>query len=248
MSDDVFAPTGDEGTSALEGLVGEGKKFTTVEDLAKGKLESDAFIEKLKGENAEALEALKAAEGAAQDGATVSDLLKQLKDAQEQAAKAGEPAPSKDDLEKLVRDIVRGDTVKQTAEQNRAEANKLVLEKVGGDAVAAKTYLADRAKALNLTVEKLAELSESSVDAFAELLGIKRTQTVQQRGVADLKGSGDGEGLAPTRVMEVDGYHTKAYFDKLKKDMGVAAYLGNHKIQNEYLKAAMALGDERFNQ
>ena len=37
-------------TSELADLVGEGKKFATVEDLAKGKQESDRFIEQLQGE------------------------------------------------------------------------------------------------------------------------------------------------------------------------------------------------------
>jgi len=52
MSDDVFSTqTGDQTSkTSLEELVGEGKKFKTVEDLAKGKLEADSFIAQLEGE------------------------------------------------------------------------------------------------------------------------------------------------------------------------------------------------------
>ena len=61
MSDDAFStntPTGDTNPSPLAELVGDGKKFQTVEDLAKGKQESDAFIVKLQDENAQAIAAL----------------------------------------------------------------------------------------------------------------------------------------------------------------------------------------------
>ena len=37
-------------TNVLETLVGDGKKFKTPEDLAKGKVEADAFIETLKNQ------------------------------------------------------------------------------------------------------------------------------------------------------------------------------------------------------
>ena len=35
----------------LQELVGEGKKFKSIEDLAKSKVEADRFIDKLKSEN-----------------------------------------------------------------------------------------------------------------------------------------------------------------------------------------------------
>lgn len=41
-----------EPTAAIDQLVGDGKKFKTIEDLAKAKLESDAFIANLQRENA----------------------------------------------------------------------------------------------------------------------------------------------------------------------------------------------------
>src|SRR5688572_24600607 len=40
-------------TNPLADLVGENKKFKTVDDLAIGKLQSDAFIQKLQDENKE---------------------------------------------------------------------------------------------------------------------------------------------------------------------------------------------------
>ena len=245
---DVFDSTktaGDE--TALQGLVGEGKKFSTAEDLAKGKLESDTFITKLEAENAEALEALKVAQDSAKDGQTVSELLKAMKDSQTKTPDDGKPVLSEDDLRKIVRETVSGDSKEATASLNRAVGNKLVLEKVGGDAEAAKTYLADRAAALNLTVDQLATLSESSPQAFAELvIGSTKDSTVKPS-ITTLKTAGDGEGIASTLALEVEGHKTKAYYDALKKEMGVQKFLGNHKLQNAYLKDAMALTEEQFN-
>ena len=46
--------------------------------------------------------------------------------------------------------------------------------------------------------------------------------------------------------MEVDGHRTKAYYTKLKAELGPAKYWRDTKIQGAYHKDAMALGD-RFN-
>jgi hypothetical protein len=245
---DVFDNTATEGNvtpSPLTELVGEDKKFKTVEDLAKGKQESDAFIEKLQQENKEALDELARVQGKNEDGKTVSELIAALKESNK-AADDGKPALSEEDLEKKVRDIMQGDSAEATAKQNREEGNKLVLEKVGGDVDAAKTYLADRAAALKMSVDQLRSLSESSPAAFAELMGIKRTAT-PSKGIVDIKAGTDGEFLPAATPLQVDGHNTKAYYDALKKEMGVARFLGDHKLQNAYLKDAMALGDEKFN-
>jgi len=244
---DVFSQDqGEAGPSPLSELVGEDKKFKTVEDLAKGKQESDAFIVKLQEENKQALDELAKQQGKQEDGKTVSELIAALKESKTKDAEGGEPTLTKDDLEKLVRDITAGDSAAATAKANREQGNKLVLEKVGGDSDAAKTYLADRAAVLNMTVDQLRGLSESSPAAFAELVGIGRT-TIPQKGIGDIKSGGDGDFLPTNTVMEVEGHKTKAHYDKLKKELGIAKYLGNHKIQNAYLKDAMALGEEKFN-
>ena len=55
MSNNETAP--DQGAnvegSILDALVGEGKKYANLEELAKGKAEADSFIDKLKDENSD---------------------------------------------------------------------------------------------------------------------------------------------------------------------------------------------------
>ena len=243
MSDDVFTPTVSEPQpSALEGLVGDGKKFKTVEDLATGKLESDAFIEQLKMENKTALEELAKAQGKGEDSATVTELLKTVQAAQKAAEEGNQPLDD-DALRKIVRETITGDSNEATAKKNREEANALVLEKAGGDKDAAKTYLADRAAALNMSVESLRELGEKSPTAFAKLVGLTRTSQQQEPSIQSIEGSPSPDTLLPVQPMEIEGHKTKAHYDALKKQLGVAKFLGDHKIQGAYLKDAMALGD-----
>jgi hypothetical protein len=49
----LFDNTGADQSPKLEDLVGEGKKFKSVEDLARAKIEADNFIAKIKAENEE---------------------------------------------------------------------------------------------------------------------------------------------------------------------------------------------------
>ncbi len=242
---DAFStpPTGDP--SPLTELVGEGKKFATVDDLAKGKQESDAFIVKLQEENKQALDALEEAQGKSKDSATVSELLQAVKDSQNKAPDDKTPQLSEADLVNLVKTTLQGENASATAEANRKEANALVLQKVGGDEVAATAYVAERAKALGITPERLGELSEESVSAFATLVGLTPTQT-PTKGISDLP-SAITPASVPLVIKEIDGHRTKAHYDVLKKDMGTMKFLQDKSIQIAMMKDAQALGMERFN-
>ena len=252
MTDDVF--TEDQGgeqqaaePNVLAELVGEDKKFKTLDDLAKGKLEADAFIEKLKEEKQMAVDELKAIQDKANEGTQVSELMalvKELKAAEVSGdIKQGDHS-SADDLESKIREIMQGVSSEQTAKKNRDKGNALVLEKVGGDKEAAKLFVAERAKQLGLQPKDLADLSERSPEAFAKLIG------------SESKGTGSTSTMhgANTRALEhagnavetIDGHHTKAYYDRKRKELGTVKYLQDRRLQNQYLKDAMAL-QNRFN-
>ena len=63
--------------------------------------------------------------------------------------------------------------------------------------------------------------------------------------ITHLQGTGIGsvDGQPETAI---DGHKTKAYYDNLKKEMGASVYWNDSKIQGQYYKDAVALGD-RFN-
>jgi len=228
----------------LESLVGEDKKFKSVEDLARGKLEADAFIEKLKEENHMALEELEKLQGSKDDSAKVADLIAAVKEAAQQQDSDGTNHMSDDDLSEKIREIMQGESAKETAKRNRDKGNELVLSKVGGDVEAAKIFVAERAKELGMTPAKLAELSEISPDAFAKLIDAK--SSTSSSGTVKLQGSNPRAMDNHVNTETIDGHHTKAYYDRVRKEVGTMKYLQDRKLQLQYLRDAMALG-ERFN-
>lgn len=245
---DVFE-TADQGgeqeseAGTLAELVGEDKKFKTVEDLAKGKLEADAFIEKLKEENAMALDELKKYQGEQDNSAKVAELLETVKSMSQQQDSEGTNQFSDEALSEKIREIMQGVSAEQTAKLNREKGNELVLAKVGGDVEAAKLFVAERAKELGLKPSALAELSEISPAAFAKLIDAK---SAGSSGTVNLQHSNTRAMEAHADVESIDGHHTKAYYDRMRKEMGTVKYLQDRRMQNQYLKDAMALG-ERFN-
>lgn len=251
MADVFEEQTADQGgepegqdENIVESLVGEGKKFKTVEDLARGKLEADNFIEKLKEENQMALDEIEKLQNNTDQSEKLADLIAAVKESRQQDNPESNQL-SEDALSQKIREIMQGESAKQTAERNRVQANELVLKKVGGDVEAAKILLAERAKELGMSPAELAALSEKSPSAFAKLIDADLS-TSSTSGTVKLQSANPRAMEAHADVETIDGRHTKAYYDRLRKDMGTLAYLRDRKLQKAYLDDAMALGD-RFN-
>ena len=237
---DVFdsTKTGEKDSSALTELVGEGKKFTTNEELAKGKLESDAFIEQLQGENEQVRKQLADKESNDDKTATVAELIKAVREQSiQEGSPEGTPSLSEEELGKKIKTIMQGETDAQTRATNREQANQSVLDKVNGDKDAAVVYLTERAKQLNMTVAGLTELGEVSPEAFTKLM-----DTVPPSGPQSIAAL-PNQGQPVVTETSVDGHHTKAYYTALKKELGPQRYWNSSRIQGQYYKDALALGD-----
>lgn len=246
MSDDVFATPGEKDTStALDSLVGEGKKFATVEDLAKGKLAADKHVTTLEEEAAIAKELAEKLNKETGTAHTVADLMKAVKEAT--ASKEGESEGTKpmstEDLQELIKSVIAGETATSTKDANRAKGNALVLSKAKGDVEVAKALIAERAKAVGMTPASLAELSESSPDAFAKLMEIDSKTQAPSTGALD---SANTDTLSAA-VLEVDGFKTRSYYEAQRKEMGNLKYIHDKSLQTEMQKASQALG-AKFNQ
>lgn len=246
MTEDIFSKTGDEAgneDASLATLVGEDKKFKTVEDLAKGKIESDAFIEQLKEEVKIARENTAKLEQKGSQQDQITELLKTVRDHQKQGNEGDDNQVTDEDLSKRIKTIMQGESEAATATQNRQAANEAVLLMHKGDVKAAKAYVAGKAESLGITPEGLATLSETSPSAFIKLMEVDPSTV--QKGIAPLANVDTGGGdLGP--VKEVEGHKTKAYYDALKAEIGPAKYWNDPKIQGQYAKDAMFLR-ERFN-
>lgn len=138
--------------SPLDLLVGEGKKFRTIEDLAKGKLEADRFIEQLKSELDELR---KKSEEAEKMSLTMEELFAKLES--ERNSGGDESTPS------------TGET-HQTEEGNRAEPDVGTKEALSAlDPNALKAVVAEVLEEQRRK-ERIAQGLEKVVGEFAKTL------------------------------------------------------------------------------
>ena len=248
MSDDVFvAPTSDAGNegSVLDALVGAGKKFDTAELLAKGKLAADNHIATIEAENADLKAKLAAGEAASDKGASVQELLDTIKATQAKSSEQGKTV-SNDELAEMVRTVVSDDKVSDTKASNRSQGNALVLKLAEGSVDTARLLVAQRAEALGMTPAALASVSESSPTAFKELMEGAKPNPQANGSMQGLPGQMNTEVQGDTRLLEIDGFKTKAWFDAQKKEMGHVKYVQSPVINKELRNSINGLG-ERFN-
>lgn len=124
---EVTAPVSATTDSMVALLVGEGKKYKTVDDLAKAYISADEFIETLKAENHDLREKTAVTK-------TVDDVLERLQQRQ-QPTQGDTPAVSAADLTKLVEQTVTGLETKKTKDANLQKANAKMQEMFGERAV-----------------------------------------------------------------------------------------------------------------
>lgn len=170
----VEQPT--EPSEVLDQLVGEGKKFKTVEDLARGKAASDEHILRLERENKELRE------GQAQAD-KIDQLLKLIKERQAEERNRGpddEPttahAPSLEDLSRLVREQVN-QSISESRQKELAETNLMTavnaLTEVYGSDEKASQVLAQKARELGVSKSFLKDLASKSPKALLDLIGVQ---------------------------------------------------------------------------
>lgn len=250
MSDDVFAQTEGQKESAaiIEELVGEGKKFATLDDLAKGKLAADEHISKVEQENADLRSKLDEFQNTQKGETKMEDILDAVRSAVAQKELQGEPQDktlSEDELTDIVRKVIDKEKLTDTKEANRQRGNELVLKLVDGDVEAAKRFVTERANKLGTTPQRLRELSEESPDMFAQL--INPVGTHSSGSTSQLPGSRSEAFEHNMAVMERNGFKTKAWFDAKRKEVGRVKYLNDPRIQTELAKSIANLSLEDFN-
>lgn len=232
----------------LEDLVGEGKKFKTPEDLARGKIESDQFIERLKGELAglrtelntrQTLEQLMD-KMAGNNGST--DNSNQMANNQT-PVNSGDGAQNKSFTEDDVMRIVESKL--SEAEKTRVQNANLSLvrnalsEKYGNDYV---SKLKESASALGVDENFLQDMAKNQPKAFLKLIDTGTT-TNQQSSNNSLFAPPTGQNLRSDNFKPTAG-RTKGYYDQLKaKNPGE---YWSPAIQNQMHKDALSLGEKFF--
>lgn len=227
----------------FEQLVGPGKKFDTQEALARGKQESDQFIQKLLDEKREAMEL---AQRLAQENdslkvkASILDRINPQNPTSNQSGTQGtNPAPastpavgiSAEDVVKLIESSKQQDVA--TANIRTAEAT--LIKSLGSDAPA---FVKQKATELGMDVQDLYKVATKSPSAFLNMLGINPNQT-NAAGSMYNPGRPGPNGSNP----EV---RNEAYYNKLKSQMGILKFVQDSRLQVQMHKDMQALGDSYF--
>lgn len=219
-------------------LVGEGKKFKTVDDLARGKLEADTFIDKLKTENAALREALDSDGSPDEVLKRINDLL-QSKGSENATATKSNQSPSESLTEEKVLELLskreREEKVKSNINLFNANVNKAFGDKTG-------EVVATRLGALGMEREVFNDLAARNPNAALRILGIKEDGLAS----GSVGSSVNTEAYFGDAGKGNDGTQNFAYFQKMRREMGSAYY--EPEIQKKVFEARKRLGDAFWKQ
>lgn len=214
MPDDTIFNQGDQPKEVtidpdknyLEDLVGEGKKYATVEDLARSRVEADNFIERLKYETNGLREDLSGAVEELNKRASIEDFMDQMKDShredvsndhddRESANNTGS-ALSADDIDRLV-DERLSNRERQRTEQTNIQSVKQKFEEVFGPDF--QREVLKRAKEAGVDPQTIDSLAKTNPQAVFKLLDVEKREVPRNNGAPSLFASGPsiGAGTQP---------------------------------------------------
>lgn len=220
----------------LEDLVGENKKFKSVEDLARGKHESDQFISRLQAE----LEGLRTE---LKTRTTVEELINKrptepsTPPAANQGQEGEKPASAltADQIEELLSRKLTEHESARTAAQNLQLA-KAKLQEAFGAAYVAK--LDEASQALGMTRDELNKLAATRPQAFLRLVGAD----AQRPSEPDLFVPPTSGTQAPTKGASTE--RNKAFYDRIRQ--ANPSEYWSPKVQNQMHNDALRLGERFF--
>lgn len=206
--------TSSETSEALSALVGEGKKYKTVDELAKAYLNADDFIQTLKAENHELKEKTVSAK-------TIDEVLERMK--QQQTTEAGDNhAPSVTDITNLVEQAVTGLETKRQKEQNLLRADKLMKESFGEKAGEKFSELAVTPELKRVYME----LAAVDPDKFVALFGVGKKGPGQTVDVGNNTSTTNFTASARNAT-----FGTKEFFDSVRRTDPKRYYSQDFQIQ-----------------
>lgn len=202
----------DETKDYLNELVGEGRKFKSVEDLARGKAESDRYIEQLRA-RAEELEAeLKTRTSLESFKTELEEIRRNVQPQKEPEIVTPDSTTVLDEarLEELVHSLLQKKEAERSQETNRQKIARVLEENFGGNA---KAVLNAKAKELNISLSELESLAIKTPSVFFTVVG------AQEGAVRPNK---TGQVPSGNFVMNAQGYQEgargRSYYERLKRE------------------------------
>lgn len=171
MADDVFGKTNSEAPAPLTDLVGEGKKFKTVEDLAKGKLAADEHIANLEKELAGLRTEANKKFDAEAELAKLRDEMQALRTdpSKGRTQEVTPPAVSEDRIAAIVQASLTRAEQNRTVTQNVMAANDAMVQQFGS-LEAASAAVNAKAAELGMSIEDLKGIAAKSPTAFGKII------------------------------------------------------------------------------
>lgn len=237
----VEATQGETQTSFLAQLVeAKGDNWKDPEVLAKGKLESDKYIQELERQIAELKEDVTKEDYAEKILQTIKEKAAASNTAPQSSpnnnnvgtGQEGTPQPtlSEEDLKSLVEKTLAERETKATVEQNVATVEKELEAKYGTEA---GSVVKAKAEELGISLARLGEIAQESPNAFFALIGEKR-QPINPM----VSGTVRTEGVNFTQSTDRDW----AYYQKLRRENKSLYY--TPKIQRQLMDDKKRLGDK----
>jgi len=204
---DIFAEPKDQGVgNPLEVLVGEGKKYATVEDLAKSRIAADEHIARLEAEAAEFRQGIQ----------------RQILDREQQSQQITPPVGNQDqgnqsqrapqeDLAERIREVTRQDREAEKARTN-VEAVTDRLTSTFGTPEAANQAVASKARELGVSLKFLLDSAAASPAAFYKQMDLD----VQPRNAPAPHGNVNTGALHSQSAGSAKA-GTYAYYEELRK-------------------------------
>jgi hypothetical protein len=148
----------DQASNPLDALVGEGKKYATVEDLAKSRVAADEHITRIERENAEYREGIE--RNIREQQSRQNTPPAQVQDLNVPAQRAPQ-----EDLAERIREVTRQDREAAETTSNVTEVTDRLTSTFGG-AEAANAAVKAKAQELGVSVQFLQDVASKSPKAF----------------------------------------------------------------------------------
>lgn len=222
----------------LEHLVGDGKKFSDNESLARGKFESDRHVTNLERQIAELREDI-------DKGTQITDLMEMVRKQNESTDKTETTSTeshsetssgqmTEDELKDLISTHV-SERDKQAAEaRNLAEADKALKDKYGETSA---RVVKERADDLGMSVEEMQQFASKNPKGFFRLMNMDSTRKESGSFVG---GGQRSESVPPKNANPRNFAH---YQDLRRKNKGL--YF-NPKTQQAMMDDLTSMGKEAF--
>lgn len=229
----------DPNKNYLEELVGEGKKFKTPEELARGKFESDMYIDHMKSRHDELREDYKKLRDEYNAGPSLKELIDQFKSTQgsnnDNTQRVNEDKSDTLDMEKyqeLARLEIAKSKLQDREEQNYNTVQAKLVEQYGPNYA---NTLKQQISQLGLTPEFVNELARKHPQVLFKTLGLDgQRQPELFQAPPQSTNRTDQSYSGPKR--------TWSYYEKMRK--AEPAKYFDPKIQDQMFKDATDLGDD----